>query len=985
MQKPDVCKPGPVLRRAAAVTSLSAALALGAGADLLAQGRQTGAVRGTAVDAQGLVLPGVTVTASSDALQGVRVTVTGPNGNYQIIALPPGDYLVRFEIAGFESVEQAATVGLGGDVGVNAALAPAGVAETVEVVGVVPIPLETTEISANLAAEEINALPIGRNLFRLAEMQPGLTDNSPNDGQLVINGAFAYDNVYLVDGVDVNDNLFSTANNLFIEDAVEETQVLTSGISAEYGRFSGGVVNTITKSGGNDFSGSYRLNLYKPSWTSVTPFERRNGVTERPGDLWDNETHEVTAGGPVLRNRLWFFYAGRFDQTDQQETFSETGIPYTRTSGNNRNQIKLTGTVAPGHTLSGSYMRNPVALGRPTFAFSIDPRTFVDSERANDLFVATWRGAVTDDLFAEVQFSQKRFGFRDSGGTSLDIFDSPFITLTQALGHYNAPYFDATDPEDRNNRQIHGNVTWFVETPTLGTHSIKGGFERYTSTTVGGNSQSSTGYVFDADYAVGATGAPLLDANGRLIPVFVPGASLIENWLPERGARIDINTLSFYVNDDWAFGDHLALNLGVRGEVVDSEASGGITTVDTGSIVPRLGVAYDPVGDGRYTVQATYSHYAGRYNDSQFANNTNVGNPSLLYGIYTGPAGRGLDFAPGFDPDNYRTVLAIFPTENVANDPALKSPITKEFTVSGGAALGDRGHVKGTYVLRRAGNFIEDFQDLTTGVTDIFHEGRNWGTFVNQVYRNTDLLERRYDALQFDGRYQVTPRFLVDGSYTVQLRNEGNFAGEAANQPAISSNAFDWPEITPADRYFPLGRLPSFQRHKARLWGIHHFDLGYYGSVDLGGVWRYNSGQVYSIASSGVPINATQQGIIDELGYPESGPSSRAIYYSEGRGSETFEGYGLFDLSVQYQIPVWRTLRPWLKFELYNVFNNDKLISWDTTVQPNADGPLDALGIPTTYTEGSRNGQGTSEGDYPGWLPGTSGGRTFRMALGFRF
>ena len=693
------------------------------GADLLAQGRQTGAIRGDVVDAQGLVLPGVTVTVSSGALQGARTTVTGANGDYQIVALPPGDYLVRFELDGFESVEETAPVPLGGDVGVNATMPLAGVTEAVEVVAVVSTPLESTEIGANLTATEINALPMGRSLFRIAELQPGLTDNSPNSGQLVINGAFAYDNVFLVDGVDVNDNLFANANNLYIEDAVEETQVLTSGISAEYGRFSGGVINTITKSGGNDFSGSYRLNLYKPSWTSVTPFERQSGTTEREGDLSNNLVHEVTAGGPVLADRLWFFYAGRFSRIEDQETFSDTGIPYTRTADNNRNQIKLTGTLASGHTLSGSYMRNPRAEQRPSFGFSIDPQTLIDRALPNDQFVATYRGAVTDDLFAEVAFSQKRFGFRGTGGTSTDIFDSPFVTLTQRLGHYNAPYFDATDPENRNNRQVHGNVTWFVETPSLGTHSVKGGFERYTSTVTGGNSQSSTGYVFDADYAVGPDGAPLLDANDRLIPVFVNGQSLIENWLPERGARIDITTLSFFVNDDWAVGEHLSLNLGVRGEVVDSETNSGIVTVDTSSIVPRLGVAYDPVGDGRYTVQATWSHYAGRYNDSQFANNTNVGNPSLLYGVYTGPNGQGRDFAPGFDPDNYHYFFALFPTLNVSNDPDLKSPITKEYTVSGGVALWDRGHVKGTWVRRRAGNFIEDFQDLTTGVTDIVHEG----------------------------------------------------------------------------------------------------------------------------------------------------------------------------------------------------------------------------------------------------------------------
>ena len=100
-----------------------------------------------------------------------------------------------------------------------------------------------------------------------------MTDNTPNTGQLSISGGFAFDNVFLIDGVDVNDNFFADVTDVFIEDAVDETQVLTSGISAEYGRFSGGVVNLITKRGGNQFSGSFRTNFSNPAWTDETPFE----------------------------------------------------------------------------------------------------------------------------------------------------------------------------------------------------------------------------------------------------------------------------------------------------------------------------------------------------------------------------------------------------------------------------------------------------------------------------------------------------------------------------------------------------------------------------------------------------------------------------------------------------------------------------------------------------------------------------------------
>ena len=106
------------------------------------------------------------------------------------------------------------------------------------------------------------------------------------------------------------------------------------------------------------------------------------------------------------------------------------------------------------------------------------------------------------------------------------------------------------------------------------------------------------------------------------------------------------------------------------------------------------------------------------------------------------------------------------------------------------------------------------------GSTTVGMDGATFGTFSNRIYRNTDALERNYDGLEFQSRYQVADNFLLDGAWTVQLRNEGNFEGEARNNPGVSSAAFDYPEATPENRYFPFGRLDDFQRHKVRLWGI---------------------------------------------------------------------------------------------------------------------------------------------------------------------
>ena len=655
------------------VVGLSLVLVLSTGIQPWAQGRQTGTLRGAAKDSTDAVLPGVSVTVSSDALQGSRSTVSDLNGNYEIIGLPPGRYTVSFALQGFTTVDnQVVTVPLGSAVEVNVSMQVGGVAEAVQVTAVVPTPLATTEVSQHITADEISRLPMGRNLFRIAELAPGLTANTPNNGQIAINGSFAYDNIYLIDGVDINDNLFGTANSLFIEDAVEEAQVLTSGISAEYGRFSGGVVNVITKSGGNRFSGSFRANMYKPDWTSRTPFEIEND-NERTGTISDNATYETTLGGPIVQDRLWFFYANKRERRSADETLPVSGISYINRRENDRNQIKFTGTLAPGHTLDGIYLRNSTEQASPVFPFSIDPETLITPTIPNDLWVATYRGAVTSRLFIEGRVSRKEWGRRNVGGTSTNILDSPFLSVTQGgLGQYNAPFFDATDPENRNNRQFAGSATYFLPTET-GTHSIKGGVEHFQSTRTGGNSQSATGFYFIAPYAENADGTPRLDTDGRFIPVFGAPApfNVLVTTLPVRNAKIDINTLSFYVNDRWVVNDHVSLNLGIRAEKVTSDATGGIAGLDTGAVVPRLAVAYDPRGDGRYTFQATYSHYVGKYSESQFAANTNVGKPDELEAIYMGPAGQGLNFAPGFDPANYFTVAGTFPVQTRISDMAV--------------------------------------------------------------------------------------------------------------------------------------------------------------------------------------------------------------------------------------------------------------------------------------------------------------------------
>ena len=498
---------------------------------------------------------------------------------------------------------------------------------------------------------------------------------------------------------------------------------------------------------------------------------------------------------------------------------------------------------------------------------------------------------------------------------------------------YNAPYFDATDPEDRDNKQITANITNFWS--RAGRHETKYGYEFYRSHRTGGNSQSSTSYVFNADYLTDAAGSPVLDSTGRPIPVFVAGESYVENWPATRGATMNTDNHSFFVQDHWVPNDRWSFDLGARFEQVNAISTpGDIKSVDAGRIVPRLASAYDVSGNGNHILHITYGQYSGRYNEALIGANSPVGNPVFIQMNYTGPTGQGYAFAPGMNLANYQIAAASDPLQNVTVEDGVKSALVHEFSTAYGANLfNSRGYAEVSYIFRKTNSMIDDFQDTTTGKTDVQVAGASAGTFTNIVYRNTDLAHRQYQALVFQSRYRVQNNFTINGHYTVQLQNDGNYEGEGSNLPGSTTWIGDFPEIFIEPRYYPDGRLQNFQRNRFRLWTIYSMDMGAGGDLAFSGLWRVEGPRAYSLAARNQGLTATQRTILAANGYTDE-PAAAHIFFNDERGTEQFPGYGLLDLSVNYNIPVFKSLRPWIKVDLYNALDNRKLIAFDTTVQP---------------------------------------------------
>jgi outer membrane receptor for ferrienterochelin and colicin len=939
----------------------------------LGQAVQTGSLAGTVKSADGGPLPGVTVSVSSTALQGQRTTISAANGSYTIPLLPPGAYTVSFTMPGMRTVEKTLRISLGQPARADAVLDVVVTATVVAVAESISAPLVTTKIGTNTRVEEqVQKLPMGRTLAAIASYTPGVVGNTTatasntnNVGQLRISGAFGYDNTYLLDGTDINDNLFATANNLFIEDAIQEVAVLSAGVSAEYGRFTGGVVNAISKTGGNSFSGSFRVDLTNSAWTDETPFEKSRNIS-RPSKT--NPVYQATLGGPILKDALWFFGAGRMQESETATTLVASGIPFTASTENDRWELKLTGTIAGRHTLTGSYMDNATAQVNTSFAFTMDPRGTYDRTLPNNRWAVTYSGTLTDLLVAEASYSQKEFGFRNSGGTKTNIVDSPFLTRTGSQYHYNEPYFDSNDPEDRNNKDLNLSLAYFLNAGSFGSHELKVGYGRYQSWRTGGNSQSATSYVYFADFVRNADGTPKQEANGQFVPNFVPRggtttASQLINYVPVRGARVDLVTDAIFFNDAWRLSDHFSFSLGLRWEKVKGEATGDIQTVDSSRIVPRLAAVYDVTGDGKYVVKASYAQYSGKYNERQFAVNTNVGNPSSYTYDYVGPAGQGFAFGPGFDLTNWTLVTGSIPTANIFVDQDIASPVADEITLAAGAAVGRRGFVQASFIDRSWSSFWEDFRDTTQGKTAVTLPNGTVRTLDNIYYSNTDSLDREYQAIQLQARYDPLPNLRFNVGYTYEIKNEGNFEGEAANQPGNSSVFGNYPEILSEARHYPMGNMQGAQKHRVRLTGIWNASLGRLGRIDLGAAYLYDSGLPFSYTAS-VPRTAQQTALLPTGASAYAGPPTSTVVFFGERGAGKFESYDTLDLSLTYAIPVFKTVEPWVKFDVFNVFNSSALVTYDTTVTADNAGPKDDLGLPLNYIKGTNFGKATSSGNY---------------------
>src|SRR5207253_1828426 len=250
---------------------------------------------------------------------------------------------------------------------------------------------------------------------------------------------------------------------------IQETTIISGGVSAEYGRFTGGVVNTITKSGGNEFSGSFRDNITNPSWTKVTDFKNPiTGVAQPKNADVNSNQYEATLGGYLMKDRLWFFGAGRKFLSNTSNVTSVTNLPYLNVQNNKRYEAKLTGQITAKHSVVGSYLHNNTNETNNRFGNVVDLRSLSNRQLPNWLETAHYSGVITNSVLVEGQYSRRYFAFVGGGGPR-DLIQGTLLRDITTSNRAWSPTFCGTDcdPKTRNNKDYLGKVNYFLSTKSM--------------------------------------------------------------------------------------------------------------------------------------------------------------------------------------------------------------------------------------------------------------------------------------------------------------------------------------------------------------------------------------------------------------------------------------------------------------------------------------------------------------------------------------
>ncbi len=783
-------------------------------------------------DAEAAPLPGVTVTIASPSLiGGARTIITDAKGEALFLTLAPGIYEARAKLHGFATQERTEVwVRLGSVTALMVTMLEATFEGEIVVFDETPV-IDPMQVGTEQVfdAEYIEKTAIGtwqRFATSPAKQVPGVVDDYN------ILGSTESENAWFLDGIEVTQPSWGGLANgaaMIGIDAYQEIEVKTGGYEAEYGRALGGVISIVMKSGGNSFSGSLDVR-YQPD------------AFQESGDHFDpdlqessNLAIEATLGGPIIRDRLWFFasfYRGESNLTPE-------GSPTTRQMTMNAPKAKLTWQISNGWRGVATYFGSEYSNENLIASRWTMPEANLYLLRDPDHLVLGIDGMLSDTVMWTMR-----------GGLDRQPFDSgPMRRDLEPIAHYNLStgvlsnnfFYQSWNDIDR--AQAATDLTWFLSGKHAN-HELKAGlaFTDTRATTATCSTGTPGGVRCSADVS------GLLFYDRRVADNDVPNR-MIEEYT---AGPVDFSSVlwSGYVQDAWRPTTNLTVKAGLRYDRVayEIDRTGGSVTMDRWQ--PRFGAAWDVTGDARNVVRLS----AGRYMDPatlmlpEYVAHGYTTNTWLSCSYYAPTQGFDPSVCPslgipwrtdpeGWDPYGWFLYGVQGSTDSYV-DPDLEAAYSDQLILSYERALWPRSSVEFSLVTKRTKSLFED--TCTANIPDPTHVESCEGW----VTTNLPQLERSYDALIAKLESRSLDWLTVLASYTLS-RSKGN--------QESSGYSYDW-DLYPWQWENRSGYLGNHHTHDLKLNGYVLLPLDFTIAVNAG--WRSASRwtpQVYSYDHPNMP------------------------------------------------------------------------------------------------------------------------------------
>ena len=624
----------------------------------------TGSIEGTIKDSQGNLVAGVPVTITGVSLGFTRTTTSKDDGRFVVTQLPPGIYNVTAAASsGFgEQVRERIQVVLGKPTAVDFTLQPEGATGTVVVSATdTPIAMTDNKIQTNITAQVADLLPKGTNFTSLLTVAPAVR-NEPLSGGFQIDGASGSENTFVIDGQEVSNfrtGTLNTNNNIPFQ-FVQDIQVKSSGFEAEYGGATGGVINVVTKSGGNDFHGEAGIS-FRPAELQAGPrafltnaFASGPRLFRPDRDGGTDEFWTGTLSGPLIRDRAWFIvsHSPQVLHTERKLTYRNpnTGVVagaerYFQTQTNWYDFARIDASITNNLRFTTSYTYNPIVRDGELDAFSSQLSTSIpavdfgapigivrgatllrgEGGRQNSQNVTgglTWTPTANLVVAARAGYSFLNEKIGNYGLPSIvggaRIFCST-AGLSSAIpaeaqcvtGQQNRPSQTQTVFDASRRRTFDIDAAYFLN-DFGGRHQFKGGYQINAlandvfSATI---DQVSVRYGRTINQTSGISSAILPPTPGAI------GSGLIQRFATQGSASS--RNQAFFFQDSWQPTSRLSLNLGFRTEKEDAPSftpgNPSITFNFFDKFAPRLGGAYDLTGNGKTKIFASYGWFFDRF------------------------------------------------------------------------------------------------------------------------------------------------------------------------------------------------------------------------------------------------------------------------------------------------------------------------------------------------------------------------------------